>query len=121
MKGESFFALVAGAAIGAALGVLFAPAKGEETRKKMADAAQDGYDKAKDKATELYGEAKDKTREAYIKTRIQLRDAKEQLDALKEMLSKEGANLKEEARVKALDQLEKLEKALAKDPDIDEQ
>lgn len=110
MKGESFFALVAGAAIGAALGVLFAPAKGEETRKKMADAAQDGYDKAKDK-----------TREAYIKTRIQLRDAKEQLDALKEMLSKEGANLKEEARVKALDQLEKLEKALAKDPDIDEQ
>ena len=37
------------------------------------------------------------------------------------VLGLHGNNLKEEARVKALDQLEKLEKALAKDPDIDEQ
>ena len=35
MRGNSFFALLAGAAIGVAAGILLAPDKGSETRKKL--------------------------------------------------------------------------------------
>jgi gas vesicle protein len=42
------FALLGGAVIGAAIGILLAPAKGEETRKKVADAARKAAEKVKD-------------------------------------------------------------------------
>ena len=42
-------AFVAGAAIGAILGILFAPAKGEETRKKMSDEGKKMTDALKNK------------------------------------------------------------------------
>ncbi|MGM9743379.1 MAG: YtxH domain-containing protein [Candidatus Cryptobacteroides sp.] len=48
MKSESLFALIAGAAAGVAIGLLFAPEKGEETRKKIKEAAKDGYDMARE-------------------------------------------------------------------------
>lgn len=105
MKGESIFALLAGAAIGAALGVLFAPDKGEETRKKMKKAAEDVYGKVKDNTSNV----------------------RDELNSLRDILAETGNELKEGARVKALEQLKKLEQALAKnenqgvDPNIDDQ
>lgn len=76
--GKLISAIVAGAATGAILGVLFAPDKGTETRKKiakkgtdMSDAIKNGFnsmteaitnrfDHLKGEATELAGKAKDK-------------------------------------------------------------
>lgn len=51
MKNSSkvLIALGAGAAIGAILGILFAPAKGEEIRKKITDQSKKLVDNVKDK------------------------------------------------------------------------
>ena len=47
--GNGILALLAGAAIGVGLGILFAPDKGTETRKKMAKKAEDLGDELKNK------------------------------------------------------------------------
>ena len=47
MKNESVITFLAGAAIGAVLGVLFAPAKGDETRKKVRETSQDSMEALK--------------------------------------------------------------------------
>ena len=55
--------LLVGAAVGAVLGILFAPDKGTETRKKMAKKAEDLGDELKNK----YSEAKETLREKFEK------------------------------------------------------
>lgn len=47
MKANTFLGLVAGLAAGAVLGVLFAPEKGEENRKKVKKMAEDCLEKVK--------------------------------------------------------------------------
>ena len=54
-----FFALVAGAAIGAFVGVMFAPAKGSELRRDIADKAKDLLDTILAKAEEIVEEAEE--------------------------------------------------------------
>ena len=56
--GKMIGALLAGAAIGGALGILFAPDKGSATRKKIAGKAEDLTDQLKGKFNDLLQEAK---------------------------------------------------------------
>ena len=124
MKGDSFFALIAGAAAGLTLGLLFAPEKGEETRRKVkvaaaegwdefVDAADEGWDKAKEAAADLKEGAESATSRLRARARLARRDFK----SLKATLTDQASDLKEDARAKILEQLDKLEKALAKDPE----
>lgn len=52
--------VLAGVAAGALIGVLFAPAKGSKTRKKILDKGQDYADELKGKFDDLYQDVSDK-------------------------------------------------------------
>jgi len=54
------FGFIAGAAVGAAIGILFAPDKGTETRRKIADQSNDLADNLKNKFTDLVDGVKEK-------------------------------------------------------------
>lgn len=62
---------IVGVGVGAALGVLFAPSSGEETREFLADAAHDGVDRAISKGQRWARNA----RETVDDVQTQLRDA----------------------------------------------
>ena len=53
MKSGTLFALLGGVAAGLAVGILLAPDKGEETRKKIKKTAGDCVDKVKEKISDI--------------------------------------------------------------------
>lgn len=93
MKGDSLFAFVAGAAAGLTLGLLFAPEKGEDTRRKLKETVGDAVDSARARA----------------------RLARMELDDLKAELKDQAEDLKDDVRMKIFERLEKLESVLQKD------
>ena len=93
MKGDALFAFIAGAAAGLTLGLLFAPDKGEETRRKLRETAGDAADEA----------------------RFRARLAKAEFDELKAELKDRTEDLREDARMRIYERLEKLESAIQKD------
>ena len=93
MKGDLLFAFVAGAAAGLTLGLLFAPEKGEDTRRKLKETVGDAVDSARARA----------------------RLARMELDDLKAELKDQAEDLKDDVRMKIFERLEKLESALQKD------
>ncbi|MGN6417329.1 MAG: YtxH domain-containing protein [Pseudobacter sp.] len=58
--------MMAAAAVGAVAGLLFAPASGKDTRKKIADGACDLADSVKNGAYDLVGKAKKSLRKNHL-------------------------------------------------------
>lgn len=59
-SGKVVLALLAGAAAGAALGILFAPAKGSETRKELSGKGEDLKESIKEKFNEFLDDISEK-------------------------------------------------------------
>jgi gas vesicle protein len=59
-SGKVFLGVLAGIAAGAVLGILFAPDKGSETRKKLAGKGEDYSDLVKEKVNEFLGSMSEK-------------------------------------------------------------
>lgn len=94
---EVTLSFLVGAATGFVLGVLFAPASGEETRKKI----QDGATKTAEKAKESYEKV---AREAEKGIRVVREKTSEGIDAIKEFVEKK----KEEISKKPPEELPKM-------------
>ena len=69
-NGNSIIALLAGAAIGVGLGILFAPEKGSKTREKI----KDGFDDLKDQAKSKLDFLDDETKEKFSNAEENLKD-----------------------------------------------
>jgi gas vesicle protein len=106
MSHKSFFSLLLGLAAGAAIGILYAPDKGKNTREKVKRAAAGNLDDLQEGAENLESEIEDKAEEA-----------KEDFKDMGEKLKKKGREIKEGAREMLLRQLDRLENALRKADD----
>ena len=79
-KGYTFLAFVLGGVVGAGVALLFAPASGEVTRKRI----KDGVSDATDKVTAKYGDVKEAIAEGAGKVKQMFEDKKEELKAVYE-------------------------------------
>ena len=85
--GKLLTAVLLGAAAGATLGILFAPDKGSETRKKISDKGSDLKDKFRKKMNALVDDIAD-----------QYEDAKDEAGKLADAGKEKVASLKADAR-----------------------
>jgi len=106
MKGNSFLALLAGAAAGF-IGALFVS---DETREKVRKATADGYNDFKDGASDAVHEAQ-----------VRARYARREMNSIKETLKEQGSTMAADVKEKLLSKLEKLEKALSNDEILDDE
>jgi gas vesicle protein len=94
-NGNGILALLAGAAIGAAIGILFAQDKGSKTREKIKEGLDD---------------LKDETKEKFSKTKEELKDTVEELLSNSSYKAEEAITFLEEKLAELKKQNAKLQK-----------
>ena len=76
-RSNTVIGILAGAAIGAAVGILFAPDKGEKTRKKI----KDGFDNQKDELQNKFNQLSDQVKSKFSKAKVDLESGFDELVA----------------------------------------
>ena len=104
--GNSILALLAGAAIGVGLGILFAPDKGSKTRDKM----KDGFDDLKDHAKSKWDALEEETKEKFSKSKEDLIETVEDLLSNSSYKAEEAITFLEEKLAELKKQNAKLQK-----------
>ena len=105
-RNNGLIALLAGAAVGLGLGILFAPDKGSKTREKIKDGLDDLKDEVKTKFNSLEGEAKEK----FAKSKDELKDTVDELLSNSSYKAEEAITFLEEKFAELKKQNAKLQK-----------
>jgi len=103
---NSIIALLAGAAIGVGLGILFAPDKGSKTREKM----KEGFDDLKNQANSKWNSLEEETKEKFSKTKDDLIETVEDLLSNSSYKAEEAITFLEEKLAELKKQNAKLQK-----------
>jgi len=74
--GKFLTGLISGAAVGAAIGLLFAPKKGKDVRKKIGETSDNYISDAKSKFNEFSDNLNDKVEALKTKTKANMSDSK---------------------------------------------
>ena len=105
-NGNGILALLAGAAIGVGLGILFAPDKGSKTREKI----KDGFDDLKDGALSKWNTLENETKAKFSKTKEELKETVEDLLSNSSYEAEEAITFLEEKLAELKKQNAKLQK-----------
>ncbi|MDO7172342.1 YtxH domain-containing protein [Mariniflexile sp. AS56] len=85
---KSIIGVIGGVAVGAALGVLFAPDKGTETRKKIAKKTSDVKNKAKNGLNDVLDTVSEKYNSVVTKGEDLAEQGKEEIKTVREQMNK---------------------------------
>jgi len=110
MQIEKFFLVAISSAVGGALlGVLFAPDKGENTRKKMAEKTDQYLKEIKKNTEELSQQLKSITDSILEKSKEKVQNLKQDVEDYSELTYQELYDLAKELKVKGYSQMNKSE------------
>jgi gas vesicle protein len=103
---DSILALLAGAAIGVGIGILFAPDKGSKTREKI----KNGFDDLKDEVKTKFNSAEEEAKEQFSQTKDELKETVENLLSKSSYKAAEAITFLEEKLAELKKQNAKLQK-----------